>query len=239
MNRDEEQMEDVEDMEEEYDEEGDEEGDDVEEMDEQDRSQVLQPVPMMPAVAPNQGGLGRSEYRKIPVPPHRISPLKQHWENIYTPIVTHLKLQIRMNTQAKAIEIRTSPHTEDIGALQRAADFVQAFCYGFNVEDAVALLRLDDLYIESFQVEDVKMLAGDNLSRAIGRLAGKDGRTKFTIENVTRTRIVIADKKIHILGSFGNIKLARDAVCDLILGSPPGKVYAKLKVVASRAREAI
>lgn len=35
---------------------------------------------------------------------------------------------------------------------------------------------------------------------------------------------VLADDKIHIMGSFSNIKLARDAISSLILGSPPGKV---------------
>lgn len=217
------------------------------------------------------------------MPQHRLTPLKDSWMDLYTPITEKMKLDMRMNLKTKKVEIKTTDKTEDSGALQRSADFVHAFLLGFEIAgeranettrraarkcpsnrvsppspaltmayttfyltvslhlctitDAIALLRLDDLYIESFEVKDVKTLKGEHLSRAIGRLAGKNGKTKFTIENATRTRIVLADTKIHLLGSFQNIRVARDAICHLIMGSPPGKVYTKLRNVCSRMNE--
>ncbi|KAJ1822614.1 pre-rRNA-processing protein pno1 [Coemansia sp. RSA 2675] len=179
----------------------------------------------------------RNEIRRIRVPPHRFSPLKADWLKIYSPIVEYLKLQIRMNPKTRMIEIRSCAETEDVGAIQKAADFVRAYCMGFTAEDSLALLRMEDLFLETFEVKDVKTLNGDHLSRAIGRIAGKDGKTKFTIENTTKTRIVLADSKIHILGTYQNIKIARDAVCNLILGSPPGKVYSNLRTLSSRMKE--
>ncbi|KAJ6293492.1 hypothetical protein OIU78_025464 [Salix suchowensis] len=173
---------------------------------------------------------GRVQFRKVSVPPHRYSPLKKAWMEIYTPIYEQMKIDVRMNLKAR----KTRP---DISNLQKCADFVHAFMLGFDVIDAIALLRLDELYVESFEIKDVKTLRGEHLSRAIGRLSGKGGKTKFAIENATKTRIVIADTKIHILGSFQNIKVARDSLCSLILGSPAGKVYSKLRQVTARLAE--
>lgn len=180
--------------------------------------------------------LNISEFQ-VPVPAHRYTPMKQNWLKIFTPLVEHLNLEARFNLKTRNVELRPSQENPNISNLQKGADFVKAFVLGFEVEDALALLRLDDLFIESFEIKDVKTLNGDHLSRAIGRLAGKDGRTKYTIENATKTRIVLADTKIHILGSFQNIAIARRSICNLIMGQVPSKVYGQLRNIAGRISE--
>lgn len=195
------------------------------------------PRPKFPPLSAYEQNGRRVEFRRVPVPQHRMTPLKNAWLSLYQPVTESLKLDMRMNLKTKKVEIKTRADTPDLGSLQRAADFVHAFILGFEVADAVALLRLDDLYIECFEVKDVKTLRGEHLARCIGRMAGKNGKTKFTVENATRTRIVIADTKIHILGSFQNIRVARDAICALIMGSPAGKVYSRLRSVTARLNE--
>jgi hypothetical protein len=81
--------------------------------------------------------------------PYLLSGVHSANSNQYPPLVEHLKLQVRMNVKSRAVELRTSRHTTDLGALQKGEDFVKAFALGFETQDAIALLRLDHLYATS------------------------------------------------------------------------------------------
>jgi len=89
----------------------------------------------------------------------------------------------------------------------------------------VNLSTLIPFFLPIFLPSLVKTLKGDHLSRCVARISGEKGKTKNAIENATRTRIVLANTTIHLMGSFTNIKIARKAICSLIMGSPAGKIY--------------
>ncbi len=63
-----------------------------------------------PSFAPLGGagsaGVVQNELRRVAIPPHRMTPLRTDWPNIMTPVVTHMKLQIRVNPEGRCIEMK-------------------------------------------------------------------------------------------------------------------------------------
>lgn len=74
----------------------------------------------------------KEDVRKVVVPAHRYSPLKENWLKIFTPIVEHLQLQIRFNLKTRNVEIKTCKDTKNIANLQKAADFVKVKKYSIH-----------------------------------------------------------------------------------------------------------
>ena len=46
--------------------------------------------------------------RKVAVPAHRYTPLKENWLKIFTPIVENLQLQVRFNLKTRNVEIKVN-----------------------------------------------------------------------------------------------------------------------------------
>ena len=61
--------------------------------------------PALPAAAAQSATL-KSEARRVPIPPHRMTPIKKDWVNIFSPLTEILGLQVRMNVQRRCVEIR-------------------------------------------------------------------------------------------------------------------------------------
>lgn len=189
--------------------------------------------------------------RKYSVPLNKQKSLKNSWAELIKPLVKQMQLAVKYNYKTNCILLlpawalkASKPEDENELAqsearITKALEYLKAYFHGFKIEDCLAILRLDDIFLQSFRVTDVKKLENDNLCRAIGRITGKKGRTKTIIENSTRTRIVICGKEIHLLGSYENIALARDSICNLILGSKPTKVHNHLSVVNRKMKECI
>ena len=51
--------------------------------------------PTFPKLSAAQAAGNKVEYRRVRCPPHRYTPLREHWEQILTPLVEYLKLQVR------------------------------------------------------------------------------------------------------------------------------------------------
>ena len=96
----------------------------------------------------------KKEFRRIRIPAHRMTPLRKAWAKISQTIVENLDLEIRVNTKKKCVEIRTSKTTPDRLNIQRAADFIKGFMLGFDLNDAIAMLRLDDLFLDTFEIKE-------------------------------------------------------------------------------------
>ena len=61
---------------------------------EENGDEEYQQQPQFPKLSAIQANGNRSEYRRVRCPPHRYTPLREHWEQILTPLVEYLKLQV-------------------------------------------------------------------------------------------------------------------------------------------------
>lgn len=59
--------------------------------------------PKFPPLSAYEQDGKRIEFRRIPVPQHRMTPLKNNWLALYKPVTENMKLDMRMNLKTKKV----------------------------------------------------------------------------------------------------------------------------------------
>ena len=67
--------------------------------------------------------------------------------------------------------MRTCEQTIDAGAIERGSEFVKAVTIGFSVKDSLSLLRLDNIFLKSFDITGLSAHPGPLLARLLGLCA--------------------------------------------------------------------
>ena len=61
------------------------------------------PRPKFPPLSSYEQNGKRIEFRRVPVPQHRMTPLKNSWLALYKPVTENLKLDMRMNLKTRKV----------------------------------------------------------------------------------------------------------------------------------------
>jgi ribosomal RNA assembly protein len=102
-------------------------------------------------------------------------------------------------------------------------DIIKAIGRGFNPEIAMLLFK-QDYVLELISLADF-VKSPNQMLRLKGRVIGKAGKARETIEEYTETSISVYGKTISILGFCDNVAICKKAVESLLSGSPHASVY--------------
>ncbi len=117
--------------------------------------------------------------------------------------------------------------SDSINAL-RAADVVKAMARGFSPERAYRLFD-DEMVVLDVLDLSKRVNTPKELKRIMGRIIGKDGKTRELIESLTGSFISVYGKTVSVIGYPEQTQIVRKAIEMLVEGAPHGTVYGFLE----------
>ncbi len=121
---------------------------------------------------------------------------------------------------------------EDGLGLYNAREVIKAVGRGFNPDVALLLLKSDYVF-EAINIKDYAKTKNSEL-RLKGRVIGKEGKSRKTMEELTECYISVYGKSIGIIGGAEGVSNARYAIDSLLKGSTHANVY---KFLEKKRRE--
>lgn len=138
------------------------------------------------------------------------------------------KIEESMNARLKitGTDIEISGDDKDGYSEYLASKALEAIDMGLSPDTALQL-KNEEWMFEKIDIKD--SVKQSRVLTVKGRIIGKDGKAKKSLENLTGCEIEIYGHYVGILGRASDVIVAVNAIIKLIQGSPHSKVYAYLE----------
>lgn len=103
---------------------------------------------------------------------------------------------------------------------------IQALDFGFELEDAMLLLK-DDWDLDYINIKE--HTHRKNLEEIRSRIIGTEGKAKRTIETLTDSRIVVHNNRVGIISDTDHMPYLIQGIISLIQGAKHGNVFAYIE----------
>ncbi len=147
------------------------------------------------------------------VPEDRIGVLIGKEGEIKERIEKETGCKLRINSKTCVVRITC----EDPVNFLRVQDIIKAIAHGFNPDIALKLLKDEMIVLDILDLTDY--IPEKALQRVKGRIIGKGGSMRKSIEELLNVNISVYGKTVAIIGNAENVSIAREAVMMLIEGA--------------------
>lgn len=156
---------------------------------------------------------------ELKIPKDRVAVLIGKDGKIKLELEEQTKSRIMVDSKEGDVKIVS----KDSVQLYLLKDIIKAIGRGFNPELAMSLLKAD-FVLELVNLSDF-VKSPNQMLRLKGRVIGKAGKARETIEEYTETNISVYGKTIAIIGFCDNVAICKKAIESLLSGSPHASVY--------------
>lgn len=138
------------------------------------------------------------------------------------------KLDVKIEIRGKTVTIVGNAFNE-----YEANLVLEAIEFGFPIKKALSL-KGEEIIFRKIPLKE--FTRRKNLKEVRGRIIGREGKTKRTIEEISGCEVILKDNVVGILGPAENIEEATTALQNLIRGSKQSNVYRFLEKMNTRKK---